>query len=294
MLIIDPKTTPPADLYQFIIGSVSPRPIAFVSTVDAEGLMNLAPYSFFNAFSASPPTLVFSAARRSGAHPKKDTLANIEQTMECTINMVSHAIVHQTALAGVDFPKGISEFERTGLTPIASELVKAPRVKESPVQMECVVRQIVELGEHSGAGCLIVCEVVRMYINKDVLDEAGLRIDPLKIDLMGRMGRNHYSRTSQGVYDIYLGRDPNVVGFNGLPKSIQNSTVFSGNDLGQMAALPALPSKEEIDFYKSSDPRIGEILSSQDDTLQLMHTYAKEIIARGDVLLGVKIALTSS
>jgi flavin reductase (DIM6/NTAB) family NADH-FMN oxidoreductase RutF len=290
MLIIDPQTTPPADLYQYLIGSVAPRPIAFVSTVDANGKHNLAPYSFFNAFSASPPIVVFSAARRSGANPKKDTLANIEETMECVINMVSFSMVHQTALAGVDFAKGISEFDMTGLTPIKSDLVKAYRVKEAPVQMECKVRQIVSLGEHSGAGSLIVCEVLRMHIDKGVLDDTQQRIDPLKIDLMGRMGRAHYSRSSQGVYDVLLGREPNVIGYIGLPDSIKHSDIFSGNDLGKFASLQALPTREAIEAIRKGDSRIEKIIASG-NIQQGLHLYAKELLAQGDITLAMKVAL---
>ena len=179
-------------MHQFLLGAVSPRPIAFVSTVDAAGVVNLAPYSFFNAFSSAPPIVVFSSNRRGSDGSKKDTLRNIEATMECVINVVSHDIVRQMAIASVDFPSGESEFSKSGLTPMAADLVRAPRVRESPVQMECKVLQIIPLGESGGAGNLIVCQVVLMHVAEEIM--TGNRIDPEKIDLVGRMGRHYYSR----------------------------------------------------------------------------------------------------
>ena len=162
MLTIDPKDTPQKDLHQFILGTVAPRPIAFVSTIDEEGNKNLAPYSFFNAFSSNPPIVVFSSNRRGSDNTTKDTLHNVRVSGECVINAVNYAIVRQMAVASVDFPTGVSEFEKTGLTPIPSDLVKAFRVAESPAHMECKVKDIITLGEGGGAGHLIICEVVRM------------------------------------------------------------------------------------------------------------------------------------
>ncbi|HQW04123.1 MAG TPA: flavin reductase family protein, partial [Saprospiraceae bacterium] len=188
MLTIDPKDTPQKDLHQFILGTVAPRPIAFVSTIDEEGNKNLAPYSFFNAFSSNPPIVVFSSNRRGSDNTTKDTLRNVRVSGECVINAVNYSMVRQMAVASVDFPTGVSEFEKTGLTPIPSDLVKAFRVAESPAHMECKVKDIITLGEGGGAGHLIICEVVRMHIAHEVLTDRK-RIDPDKMDLMGRMGR---------------------------------------------------------------------------------------------------------
>jgi len=195
MKIVDPEKTSTKDFHQFLLGAVAPRPIAFASTVDENGNPNLAPYSFFNAFSSNPPVLVFSSNRRVSDNTTKDTLHNIEKTKEVVINVVSHSIVRQMAVSSISFPTEDSEFDKTGLTPIASDLVKPFRVKESPVQMECKVSEIIPLGEHGGAGHLIICNVVRMHVDENVLDDNN-RIDPHKIDLMGRMGRAYYVRAS--------------------------------------------------------------------------------------------------
>ncbi|NJN33725.1 MAG: flavin reductase family protein [Saprospiraceae bacterium] len=226
MLIIDPQTTAQPDFYQYMIGAIAPRPIAFISTVDAEGNSNLAPYSFFNAVSSKPPFVVFSPARRATNNTTKDTLDNIEQTKECVINVVSHNIVRQMVLTSQNYPKGVDEFQKSGLTPLASDLVKPVRVAESPVQMECRVHQILPLGTEGGAGNIVVCEVVRMHINENVLDERG-RIDPHKIDLVGRLGRANYVRASgNNIFDIVLPEKPLSLGYDSLPENILKSESF--------------------------------------------------------------------
>ena len=203
MISIDPKAVPTPQLHQYLVGSVAPRPIAFVSTVDEAGVPNLAPYSFFNVFSSNPPICVFSSNRRVGNNTTKDTLHNVQATGECVINMVSFKIVRQMALCSVEYPAGVSEFEKSGLTPIDSDLVKPFRVRESPVQLECKVREIMPLGEEGGAGHLVICEIVKLHLSEEILDEKG-RIHPQKIDLMGRMGRAYYVRASgESVHRIY-------------------------------------------------------------------------------------------
>ncbi|MCB0595813.1 MAG: flavin reductase family protein, partial [Phaeodactylibacter sp.] len=177
MRIIDPNTTSTEELHQYLVGTVAPRPIAFASTVDEEGRPNLAPYSFFNCFSSNPPILVFSSNRRVSNNTTKDTLHNVEKTGEVVINAVNFSIVRQMAVASMDYPQGVSEFEKAGLTPIPSDLVRPFRVKESPAQMECRVREILPMGEGGGAGHLIVCELLRLHISEEALDEDG-RINP--------------------------------------------------------------------------------------------------------------------
>ena len=244
---IDPKETSTRDMHQFLLGSVSPRPIAFVSTIDEDGNHNLAPYSFFNAFSSNPPLLVFSSNRRVRDNTTKDTLANVINTKEAVINVVSHSIVRNMTISSVEFPAGVSEFEKAGLTPVPSEHVAPPRVLESPVNMECKVKDIITLGEGGGAGHLIICEVVLMHINEDVIDENN-RIDPHKIDLMGRMGRSFYVRASgDNVYPIVQTVTPVVIGYDGLPESIRTSTQLSAHDVAILASAAALPSDEDID-----------------------------------------------
>ncbi len=291
MLTIDPGKTPTKDLHQFLLGCVAPRPIAFASTIDEEGNANLAPYSFFNCFSSNPPILVFSSNRRVADNSTKDTLHNVRKTGEVVINVVNYNIVRQMALASVSFPTKISEFEKTGLTPIPSDLVKPFRVKESPAHLECRVKDIITLGEGGGAGHLIICDVLRMHIDENVIDDRN-RIDPHKIDLMGRMGRAYYVRASgPAIHTIVQSVNEIGVGFDQLPTSIQTSTILTGNNLGQLAGLTTLPEKEDILQIIESDERVKQILE-QDDFRAQLHNYAKELLdERDDKKNAIKIAL---
>lgn len=280
MISFDPKNIPTKDLHQYLLGIVAPRPIAFASTVDENGTPNLAPYSFFNAFSSNPPIVVFSSNRRVSDNTTKDTLHNIEKTGEVVINAVSHSILRQMAVASVQFPKEISEFSKSGLTPVDSDLVKPPRVLESPASMECVMKEIITLGKHGGAGHLIICEVVRIHIDERVVD--GNRINPHKIDLMGRMGRAYYVRASgdaihtvvQSVLDI-------SIGFDQLPQEVQKSTVLTGNDLGLLAGLTQWPNKEEIKAQLSPEERLQIASLTEDRALPQLHYMAKNAIREG-------------
>lgn len=278
MRIIEPGKIPRFDFHQFIVGAVAPRPIAFVSTVDKDGNPNLAPYSFFNAFSSNPPILVFSSNRRIADNGTKDTLANILETREAVINAVSFSMVRQMAVASVQFPKGVNEFEKSGLTPIPADLVKPFRVKESPIHMECKVKDVITLGTEGGAGHLIICEMLRMHVDENILDHRG-RIDPHKADLMGRLGRSYYVRASgSAIYTIPQAVEQLVIGYDQLPVRIRKSTIFTGNNLGQLAGLTAAPTKEEVLALKQSDdPHLRAILASEDPVSGL-HQYAKEIL----------------
>jgi flavin reductase (DIM6/NTAB) family NADH-FMN oxidoreductase RutF len=281
MLSINPKEIPVKDLHQFILGAIAPRPIAFVSTIDAEGRPNLAPYSFFNAFSSNPPILVFSSNRRVQDNQTKDTLANVRETGEAVINVVNYNIVRQMALTSVQFDKGISEFEKAGLTPIPSDLVAPFRVKESPVHMECKVKDIITLGEHGGAGHLVICEIVRMHIDSKVVDERN-RIDPHKIDLMGRMGRAYYVRASgaavqtivQSVLDIPLGYD-------GLPEEIRSSSILTGNHLGRLGGLLEAPTADACQAIATTDARVKEAMQGPNPK-EALHRYAVEWLDKED------------
>lgn len=288
MLTIVPGTIPTADFHQFLLGAVAPRPIAFASTVDTEGVPNLAPYSFFNCFSSNPPILVFSSNRKVANNRTKDTLHNVMDTGEVVINVVTYGIARQAALASIEYPKEISEFEKAGFTPVPSEAVKPFRVKESPVQMECKVNQIIPLGEQGGAGHLIICEVVRMHIDEAVLDERG-RIDPHKIDLMGRMGRAFYTRASgEAIYTIFQPQNILGIGFDQLPKGIRHSNVFTGNELAQLAALTEPPANESVLELKN-DTYIQKLLQSEHPKEEL-HRYAQKELAKENVELAAKIA----
>ena len=293
MLHIDPATLPTADLYQYLIGIVGPRPIAFVSTVNAEGHANLAPYSFFNLFSTNPPILVFSSNRRVADNTTKDTLANIRATGECVVNVVSHSIVRQMAVASVEWPTEVSEFAAAGLTPLPSELVRPPRVAESPASMECRVRDILTLGDGGGAGHLILCDIVRVHIDEAVIDERG-RVDPHKIDLMGRLGRSYYARASgAAIMSVVQPVNGEAIGFMALPQNVRASRTLTGNDLGRLAGAPAVPTAEEIEALQSGDAQLAGILAAGPDVdIEVaLHVYAKALLERDEVTKALVVVM---
>jgi flavin reductase (DIM6/NTAB) family NADH-FMN oxidoreductase RutF len=284
MLTIDPKEIPHKDLHQFILGTVAPRPIAFVSTIDDKGIPNLAPYSFFNAFSSNPPIVVFSSNRRAGNNTTKDTLHNVMATGECVINAVTYSMVRQMAVASVDFPSDVSEFDKTGFTPVASDIVKPFRVGESPASMECIVKEIIPLGDKGGAGHLIICEVVRMHVARHVLGERD-RIDPDKMDLMGRMGRAYYVRCSgAAIHTIVQEFSPVTIGYDQLPEHIRLSPVLTGNDLGKLAGQVALPTDEAIAAANAMEEVMHAL--SQTNSIEALHWAAKQFLDKGEVQKG--------
>ena len=241
---IIPGEIPTKDLHQYMIGSVSPRPIAFVSTVDENGLDNLAPYSFFNAFSSNPPIIVFSSNRRVSNNTTKDTLHNLHINKEVVVNVVSYNIVRQMSIASAEYPHEVSEWEKSGLTKEDALYIRPKLVKESPVNMECKVKDIITLGDGGGAGHLIICDVIAMHIDENILD--GDRIDPNKIDLMGRMGRTFYVRASgNALMSIHQPVTDLPVGFDALPDFIRYNKYLTGNEIGIIAALNQLPEVEE-------------------------------------------------
>lgn len=252
MLTIDPKNVTPQVLHSYLLGAVAPRPIAFASTLDKDGNPNLAPFSFFNIFSSNPPIAIFSPARSGRTGLNKHTYANIKEIPEVVINVVNYNLVNQASLASTEYPKGVNEFKKAGLTPIASEKVKPFRVKESPAQLECIVKQVIELGTGGGAGNLIICEVVMLHVSEDVLDE-NKQIHPAKIDLVARLGANWYSRTnSASLFEVEKPLLNLGIGIDQIPASIRNSDVLTGNDLGKLGNIEKLPSKEEIEAYTHS------------------------------------------
>ncbi len=289
MLTIDPTQIPTKDLHQYILGAVSPRPIAFASTVSTDGIPNLAPYSFFNAFSSNPPILIFSSNRRVANNTTKDTLKNVEDTGEVVINVVPYAIVRQMALCSIEYDADVNEFEKAGFTPLPSERVRPFRVAESPVQMECVVEKILPLGEGGGAGNLIICRIVLMHIAEHILTDSG-RIDPHKIDLMGRMGRFYYARASgDAVVEIIQKVTDLGVGFDALPEHVRHSTVLTGNELAQIAALMVLPDQAAV----VADPRVQAALAAN-ASRDALHRMAQAAIQENDVELAAKLVLSAT
>ncbi|MFZ1706022.1 MAG: flavin reductase family protein [Saprospiraceae bacterium] len=238
----NPKEMAVKDLHQIIISSVAPRPIAFVSTKNEHGQFNLAPYSFYNAFSSNPPILVFSSNRKVKDNSTKDTLHNVKVNKEAVINVVSYDIVRQMSLASVEFDSDVSEFEKVGLTHQKSVVVDVPGVKESPVNLECRVKEVITLGEHGGAGHLIICEVVHVSVDEDKFTDG--KLDPHKLDLMGRLGRNYYVRASgDALMEIYQSVTDKPLGFDRLPEKIVKSSILTGNQIASLASLLEFPNE---------------------------------------------------
>lgn len=271
-------------LHGLLLSAVAPRPIAFVSTIDEQGRPNLAPFSFFNVFSANPPIAIFSPARRVRGNTTKHTLDNVEMNKECVINIVNYDILHQMNLASCEFGDGINEFEKAGLTGIASDSVAPLRVKEAPVQLECKVREIIHLGEEGGAGNLVVSEVVRMHFSEDVFGEDG-NLDPQKLDLVSRMGQNWYCRANgDAVFEVPKPGRIVGVGVDSMPESIRTSSILTGNDLGQLGMAPALPTNEEIEAFASN---LGQTLDADS-----AHHKAHNLLQEGNVPDAWKTLLT--
>lgn len=250
MVTINPSEIPVPKLHHYLLGSVGPRPIAFASTVDEDGNDNLAPFSFFNVFSANPPIMVFSPARSGRTNETKDTYNNVKKVPEVVINIVNYDIVHQMSLASSPFAPGVSEFEKAGFTPVASETIQPKRVAESPVQFECKVIEVKELGHEGGAGNLVICEVLRIHLKEEILDENGM-VDQHKIDLVSRMGGNWYCRADEGsMFEITKPITTVGIGFDQLPEDIRNSSVLTGNDLGQLAGIEEIPNETDVNEFK--------------------------------------------
>ncbi len=250
MLSLDPKELTVQRLHQLLLGAIGPRPIAFASTLDADGNANLAPFSFFNVFSANPPILVFSPARSGRTGQSKDTFNNAKAVPELVINVVNYNMVHQMSLTSSPYAPGIDEFIKAGFTPLASEKVAPFRVAQAPVQFECKVNQIIELGQEGGAGNLIICEVVQLHIQEELLNENGL-IDQHKIDLVARMGGDWYCRANTtSMFEIKKPITTCGIGYDALPQDIKSSQVLSANDLGQLAGIEELPNETDVNEYK--------------------------------------------
>ena len=288
MIRINPKEISPIKLQGYLQSSVGPRPIAFASTMDANRTPNLSPFSFFNVFSSNPPILVFSPARRVRDNTIKHTLINCEATREVVINVVNYDIVQQMSLSSTEYPDGVNEFLKSGLTMLPSEIVKPFRVAESPVQFECKVNDIISLGTEGGAGNLIICEVVQMHISEGILDANGL-IDQHKIDLVSRMGANWYSRSNKGLFEIPKPLATMGIGVDQIPDFIKESPVFDGNDLGMLGNVESLPTTEEINIFVQQNIQVKGVLSSADE--MKVHQKAKEYLTIQDAMSAWKVLL---
>lgn len=278
---IIPGEVKTAVLHSFLLSAVAPRPICFASTIDEDGNRNLSPFSFFNVFGAKPPILIFSPARRVRDNTVKHTLDNVLQMKEVVINIVNYDIVQQMSLSSCEYPHGVDEFIKAGLTPIASDLVKPFRVKEAPVQLECKVLQVIPTGEEGGAGNLVICEVVCMHVNDDVLNEQGM-IDIHKIDLVARMGGDYYCRASgDSIFEVPKPNSKLGIGVDGLPLHIQQSTILTGNNLGILGNAHELPTIDES-YVNDALTAIMQ-MDNKENKLLAQHTLAKSLIDNGDV-----------
>lgn len=290
MISIDPKEVNPVKLQGYLQGAVAPRPIALASTLDQNGNPNLSPFSFFNVFSSNPPILIFSPARRVRNNTIKHTLINVQDTREVVISVVNYDIVQQVSLASTEYGDGVNEFVKSGLTPVESDVVKPFRVAESPVQFECKVNDIIHLGDGGGAGNLVICEVVKIHINEAVLDENGA-IDQHKIDLVSRMGGNWYSRANMGMFEVPKPLVILGIGVDNIPDFIKESGFFSGNDLGMLGNIEALPTKEEITTFVNESFEVKAILSADD--IEKVYQKAKEYLNKEEVIEAWMLLLAS-
>ena len=270
---IDTSKSNVREIQGILTSAIAPRPIAFASTVDKNGVPNLSPFSFFNAFGANPPILIFSPARRGRDNTTKHTYENIKEVAEVVINVVNHDIVEQMSLSSADFAKGVNEFDKAGFTAIPSETIKPPRVKESPVQFECAVQQVIETGSEGGAGNLVICHINRIHIDEKVLNANG-KIDSQLIDLVGRMGGDDYIRAKAAVFTIPKPLTTIGIGVDALPENIRNSTILTGSDLARLASVERLPTREEI--HKQ---RLGD----NSEPMDLKHISAQNMIEEGQV-----------
>ncbi len=296
MLSLDPKELAIPKLHGYMLSAIAPRPICFASTVDKDGRVNLSPYSFFNAFGSNPTTLIFSPARRVRDNTTKHTLENVQETMEVCINVVSHDMVEQMSLSSTEYDKGVNEFVKAGFTELASEVIKAPRVKESPVQFECKVREVVETGTEGGAGNLIICEIVRLHINEAVLDEEG-KIDQHKIKLVGRLGKDWYvSAFGDALFEIEKPLRNKGIGVDAIPEPIRNSHVLTGNNLGRLGNVETLPEAADIEAFREtniSQDLVKRFSHHPESFEHESHSLAQQYLNQGEVETAWLILLAS-
>lgn len=289
MTSFEPKELSTGKLHGYLLSAVAPRPIAFASTIDANGKPNLSPFSFFNVFSANPPIMIFSPARRVRNNTTKHTLENAEAVKEVVINVVNFDIVHQMSLSSTEYPEGVNEFEKAGLTMLKSDMVKPFRVAESPVQFECKVNDIIKLGTEGGAGNLIICEVVKLHISNEVLNEDGI-INQEALDLVSRAGGSYYSRAKSGFFEIPKPLSTLGIGVDAMPEAVRDSMILTGNDLGMLGNVEKLPEKNEVKaFIEDIADRYPNI---KEATHREKHKLAQNYLSFGDVVSAWKILLS--
>lgn len=282
---IDPTEIPTAKLYSYLVSSVAPRPIAFVSTIDKKGQVNISPFSFFNAFSANPPLVIFSSSRRVRDGTNKHTIENIHEVKEVVINTVNYPMVEQMSLASTEYEKGVNEFIKAGLTEVPSDLVAPPRVAQSPVAMECIVEQIIEAGTEGGAGNIVIARVVKIHIQDQFLDQDG-NIDTLQLDMVGRMGGSWYCRASgDALFEIPKPLRTKGIGVDQLPQHIRESDILTGNQLARLANIEQLPSRDTVSSFLEMTPQLLSLINKNakgsQELSKLIHHQAIALLEGG-------------
>ncbi|OZV70611.1 flavin reductase family protein [Winogradskyella aurantia] len=289
MISLNSKDLSTGKLHGYLLSAVAPRPIAFASTIDADGNPNLSPFSYFNVFSSNPPILIFSPARRVRDNTTKHTLRNVEQVREVVINVVNYDIVHQMSLSSTEYPDGVNEFEKAGLTMLPSEDIKPFRVAESPIQMECKVNEIISLGSEGGAGNLIICEVLKFHIVDEVMNEDGT-INQEALDLVARAGGSYYSRAKKGFFEIPKPLLTLGIGVDAMPDHVKDSMILTGNNLGMLANVEALPTKDQVNkFIEDISERYPNIKNASH---REKHKLAQNYLSYGDVESAWKLLLS--
>jgi flavin reductase (DIM6/NTAB) family NADH-FMN oxidoreductase RutF len=286
MKAIYPKEIGSQDFHSLLQGSVAPRPIAFASTIDQEGNVNLSPFSFFNIFSTNPPILIFSPSRRVRDNTTKHSLENVLEVPEVVIHVVNFGLVEQMSLASTEYGKGINEFEKAGLTAIDSLHVNPPRVKEAPIAFECKVIEVKPLGEEGGSGNLVICEVLVAHISETVLDDSGM-IDPNKLDAVARLGGDWYTRASgASLFKIPKPIRTIGIGVDKIPEEIRKSLVLTGNNLGRLGNVEKLPDEKEVQAFSQTSEIQEMNLRFKNDPeswLDHLHWFAKEVLEAGEI-----------
>lgn len=294
MLTLKSSDLSPLQLQNYLQYAIAPRPICFASTIDISGNVNLSPFSFFNMFSTNPPMCVFSPSRRVRDNTTKHTFENVLEVKECVINIVNYAMVQQMSLASTEYGKEVNEFEKAGFTMLPSQMVKPPRVAEAPVQFECIITEVISLGDNPGAGNLVLAEIKVIHIDENILDKDG-KIDQEKIDLVARLGGDWYCRvTKENLFQVPKPLTTLGIGVDALPFGVRNSMVLTGNDLGMLGNVAALPSPEEIDDIAV----LSEVKEVLDATIgdpgnrtRELQELAKQFLIEGRVLDALKVVL---
>ena len=280
---IDPNTLSTPELHGLLLGAIAPRPIAFASTIDKDGNVNLSPFSFFNVFGSNPPILIFSPARRGRDNSTKHSYQNVKEVAEVVINIANYPMVEQMSLASTEYDKGVNEFVKAGFTEANSTKIKPPRVAESPVAFECKVKQVIETGKNGGAGNLIICEVIHIHIKQEILDENG-KIDPFKLDPIGRLGGNWYSRSKKALFEVEKPLQKLGVGVDALPTDIKTSSILTGNDLGKLANVEKIPTAEDLSEIQ------GEKITGE-SSKKARHSLAHQLLEENAVMQAWKVLL---